>query len=354
MLTLIRLMLAVAVTVTAAAALSPTDSARIARVFPFEVGQQYQFKAGGDFVRPNDDVLPAGQVAEITISDTLVDGKTWLRIPYWSPFGQELYALDDTGRVVQFIPETGAIYVLVDPRPDTLTFSGMPFDLRQYSDVAGGFCFKMYCEPSLHWQWAPFAGYSGCLIFLTSGHSYPDRTWGVFAHHGGLAPGSSLHGLGHLPYDGGGSVLYGSSWGLFRPKSSDPWPEFERPVGVESAPRRQSTARPEPERLRLQAAPNPFNPSTTIRYAIELPGLVKISVFDVAGRHVRTLVSRRHLSAGTHTVTWNGTDDAGRAAASGVYIVRLEHTTVQQGGELPGNSQTNSNGVRVRRVTLIR
>jgi len=349
--TLIRLTLAVALSASTAAALTPTDSARIARIFPFEVGQQYQFKAGGDFERPNDDVLPAGQVAEITITDTVIEGKTWLRIPYWSPFGRELYALDDTGRVVQFIPETGATYVLVDPRPDTLTFSGMPFDLRQYSDVAGGFCFKMYCEPSLHWQWASFAGYSGCLIFLTSGYSYPDRTWGVFAHHGGLAPGSSLHGLAHLVYPD--RVLHGSDWGLFRPKSSDPWPEFERPVQIGNEPDGEVTARP--ERPRIFAAPNPFNPSTTIRYTVDHPGLVTISVFDLTGRYVRSLVSRHHLSAGWYTVRWGGTDDAGRAAASGVYVVRLEHAPApRHGGVRTANSLTNASSASVRRVTLIR
>jgi flagellar hook assembly protein FlgD len=49
---------------------------------------------------------------------------------------------------------------------------------------------------------------------------------------------------------------------------------------------------------------------------------VQLDVYDVAGRHVRTLV-RRTVTVGEHRVTWNGRDDAGRAVASGVYLVRL-------------------------------
>ncbi len=318
MMTLIRLILAVAVTAVSAsaprAALSPTDSARIARVFPFEVGQQYQFKAGGDFERPNRDVLPAGQVAEITITDTLIDGKTWLRIPYWSPFAwDDLYALDDSGRVLQHVPLHTATYVFIDPRPDTRMYAGVSGEWPMYVDLT--FCLGLWCEPATYWQWTQVEADSGALVLVAGGGR------AAFAHHGGLGPGTSLH--GEILYSDDGYISGYEYWGLFRPKSSDPWPEFEKPVRIVGEPEGESAARPEPERLRLQAAPNPFNASTTIRYDVGQPGLVKISVFDVAGRHVRTLVSRRHLSAGTHSVTWDGTDDAGGAAASGVYIVRL-------------------------------
>ena len=68
----------------------PVD--RIQRVFPFEVGQQYQFKASGDYYHWfHGGILPAGEVAEITITDTIIDGETWLRIPYWNPFGAVSY-----------------------------------------------------------------------------------------------------------------------------------------------------------------------------------------------------------------------------------------------------------------------
>jgi hypothetical protein len=69
--------------------------------------------------------------------------------------------------------------------------------------------------------------------------------------------------------------------------------------------------------------PNPFNPSTTLAYELRRPGPVRLRVFDLAGRLVRTLVSGER-DAGSYTVTWNGRDDGGRALASGSYHAVLE------------------------------
>ncbi|MCX6142039.1 MAG: T9SS type A sorting domain-containing protein [Ignavibacteriales bacterium] len=69
--------------------------------------------------------------------------------------------------------------------------------------------------------------------------------------------------------------------------------------------------------------PNPFNPSTTIRYNIPVTGYVRLRVFDVAGREVASLVNGVQ-SAGSYVVNWHGTDDAGRSLASGVYFYTLE------------------------------
>jgi hypothetical protein len=80
---------------------------------------------------------------------------------------------------------------------------------------------------------------------------------------------------------------------------------------------------PAPVVAGLSAAPNPFNPLTEITFALPQGGDVKLRIFDVRGRSVRTLVSGS-LAAGVHTVTWNGRNDAGRAEASGVYLALLE------------------------------
>ncbi|MFO7610297.1 MAG: T9SS type A sorting domain-containing protein [Candidatus Krumholzibacteriia bacterium] len=74
----------------------------------------------------------------------------------------------------------------------------------------------------------------------------------------------------------------------------------------------------------LPAAPNPFNPRTQVRFTLAEPGPVTLRVYDVAGRRVRTLLDRRVLAAGSHAAPWLGNDDAGRAVASGVYMIRLE------------------------------
>ena len=69
--------------------------------------------------------------------------------------------------------------------------------------------------------------------------------------------------------------------------------------------------------------PNPFNPTTTIRFALPEAARTRVLVYDLAGHRVRTLLDRR-LDAAVHTVTWDGRDDAGRALPSGVYFYRVE------------------------------
>lgn len=70
------------------------------------------------------------------------------------------------------------------------------------------------------------------------------------------------------------------------------------------------------------AAPNPFNPATTIRYAVDAGVQAELVIHDVAGRRVKTLVSG-FVEAGTHEVRWDGRDEDGRRVASGVYLYRL-------------------------------
>jgi photosystem II stability/assembly factor-like uncharacterized protein len=73
----------------------------------------------------------------------------------------------------------------------------------------------------------------------------------------------------------------------------------------------------------LPNQPNPFNPSTTIRFVVPERGRVRLAVYDVAGRRVVTLVDDTR-DAGVHAVEWNGLDARGNRAASGVYMSRLD------------------------------
>ncbi len=78
-----------------------------------------------------------------------------------------------------------------------------------------------------------------------------------------------------------------------------------------------------PSRLTLEPNhPNPFNPRTTIRYGLPAAGHVHLVVYDMLGRHVRTLVDAPQ-AAGTHAARWDGLDARGGRVASGVYIYRL-------------------------------
>ena len=69
--------------------------------------------------------------------------------------------------------------------------------------------------------------------------------------------------------------------------------------------------------------PNPFNPRAITRYALGVPGFVWATVYDQPGRHVRSLLREAPREAGEHEVVWDGTDDRGHAAASGVYSIRI-------------------------------
>ncbi|MBN2011272.1 T9SS type A sorting domain-containing protein [candidate division KSB1 bacterium] len=69
--------------------------------------------------------------------------------------------------------------------------------------------------------------------------------------------------------------------------------------------------------------PNPFNPSTTIRYQMPVPGLVKIRVFNMLGQYVTTLINESKPS-GWHNVLWNGDDKQGNQVATGTYIIWFE------------------------------
>jgi hypothetical protein len=73
----------------------------------------------------------------------------------------------------------------------------------------------------------------------------------------------------------------------------------------------------------FQNAPNPFNPTTTLRYSLPGPCEVTLSIYDASGRLVATLVDRERQEAGQHTGIWSGIDSRDRAVPSGVYFSML-------------------------------
>lgn len=84
-----------------------------------------------------------------------------------------------------------------------------------------------------------------------------------------------------------------------------------------------------------QNFPNPFNPLTTIQYSNAERGLVNLHVYDISGRVVATLVDEVQDSrAGGYQVTWDGTDDNGRAVGSGTYFYRLVTERSRRSGKL--------------------
>ena len=72
-----------------------------------------------------------------------------------------------------------------------------------------------------------------------------------------------------------------------------------------------------------QNYPNPFNPVTTLRYDLPEDALVSITIYDMMGRVVRTMVNTQQ-NAGFKSVRWNATNDKGAPVSAGLYLYRIE------------------------------
>jgi hypothetical protein len=74
-----------------------------------------------------------------------------------------------------------------------------------------------------------------------------------------------------------------------------------------------------------QNYPNPFNPSTTIRFTLPVDKKISLTVYDITGRAVRTLIGDQAYEKGSHSVSWDGRGDNGLPVASGQYIYSLRY-----------------------------
>lgn len=97
-------------------------------------------------------------------------------------------------------------------------------------------------------------------------------------------------------------------------------PEFQG--GTVILDSRAPTANLPTEFAMSQNVPNPFNPSTQIQFALPKDAQVNLSIYNVLGQHVTTLVDDM-MRAGRQTVTWDGADATGTQVASGVYFYKL-------------------------------
>ena len=83
----------------------------------------------------------------------------------------------------------------------------------------------------------------------------------------------------------------------------------------------------------LQNYPNPFNPNTVIQYALPEPGYVELSIYNVLGHRIRTLVDR-YQEAGGYAVEWNGRNARGMGVSAGVYLYRLKAGAYEISGKM--------------------
>jgi hypothetical protein len=84
----------------------------------------------------------------------------------------------------------------------------------------------------------------------------------------------------------------------------------------------QIATAPVPTRTFMRIGPNPVAVNASISYSVTKSGPVELSIFDVAGRRVRSLV-KEEAAAGAYLVQWDARDDAGMSVAAGVYFARL-------------------------------
>ncbi len=102
------------------------------------------------------------------------------------------------------------------------------------------------------------------------------------------------------------------------------------PVAVKDEEIRQNKAR---GYSLFQNYPNPFNQSTKIEFTLSQSGFVSLTIYDLLGRKIRTLVSE-NLSSGYKSVLWDGKDDSGKEVSSGIYFYQLKIGDFSEGKKL--------------------
>ena len=135
---------------------------------------------------------------------------------------------------------------------------------------------------------------------------------GAVLYDGSTAAGRRC---GFFLRDNTATVLTDEGWQLF--KAAVMWTAAMEDTDVEM--RKNNT--PQSSRL-LANYPNPFNPRTTIPFVLDKQGDVSINVYDVTGRHIKTLASKT-FPIGHHQVDWHGVNELNHTVSSGIYFVKM-------------------------------
>lgn len=180
-------------------------------------------------------------------------------------------------------------------------------------------------QPPVTYSFSVFNGGDGTLIFFVDDSLAPGEDWLTLP----ILPLNQVDpgGSAALPVtvDPSGLAAGQSYLGLLRFFSNDPnRPQVDVPLEIfVQSPVGIGTPAGVPGRLSLYPNfPNPFNPTTRIRFDLPQQRKVLLQVFDVNGRLVRTLASGL-MPGGQHSVEWDGRNDNGFTVASGIYLLRL-------------------------------
>jgi hypothetical protein len=158
-----------------------------------------------------------------------------------------------------------------------------------------------------------------------TGYFYPNQEAGIIYRYRSLFPESSrFEGLPcGMKFDGGNYAVYSFAfhpWFIvkedFRELIDAIYDDYPTDVADDDSGML-------PDRFVLhQNYPNPFNPFTNIKFDLPHAAPVRLDIYNILGRRVKTLINDVYR-AGFHSVIWNGTDDDGHSIASGVYFYRL-------------------------------
>ncbi len=80
--------------------------------------------------------------------------------------------------------------------------------------------------------------------------------------------------------------------------------------------------------------PNPFNPTTNIKFTLPLSKTVSLKIYNSLGQEVRTIINNRKLAPGDHLAEWDSRDNSGNLVASGVYIYKLTFGNFSKSGRM--------------------
>src|SRR5690606_4029895 len=91
--------------------------------------------------------------------------------------------------------------------------------------------------------------------------------------------------------------------------------------------------------------PNPFNPSTTIKFSVSDNSFVSIKVYNILGKEIKLLL-KENLPAGEHYIQWEGKDNDGNSLSSGIYFIQMK--AIPQSGRQAGEYQQTIKSVLLK------
>jgi len=289
-----------------------------------DVFTAFQMSTGSVIFRLLDDVDEPGSIFDVAISDDGAYATCGGKAVHARTFGNggETYSLE----LVQVLPNLTITMTPVNP-PIIIPAGGGSFNFNVTITNTGS---------------TPITFQGWIMVLLPNGSWYGPVLGPVNLT---LAPGASITRVRTQFVPGGapaGTYLYRGYVGIYpsAPVDSSGFNFSKSGAGDwhggmgewmtsgEAFPNEDQAALPMSSRINASLSPNPFNPTTTIRFALPHAGFLKLEIYDVAGRLVEQLTDGWR-EAGTHEVTFDGS-----SLPSAVYVYRIEAGDLRASGKM--------------------